>query len=259
MLSGKTIVVTGSSSGIGAEAARALRAAGAHIVGVDRVEASGQVDRFVHADLSAPESIDSAVREIGTGIDGVCNIAGLPPTAPAAAVLAVNSLGLMTFTRAMIDSLNEGASIVNMASLAGCGWPQAVTDIKDFIANATFDNLDEMVAKFDANGARSYFFSKEIVCVWTLRNRWTWRDRGIRMNSICPGPVETPILPDFLETLGERAEEHMKVMDRPGHPTDIAPVVAFLCSDQSAWIRGANLAVDGGLFAHITEHTHGLA
>ena len=70
-----------------------------------------------------------------------------------------------------------------------------------------------------------------------MQNRWTWRDRGIRMNSVSPGPVDTPILPDFIETLGERAEEDMRVMDRPGCPSDIAPVVAFLLSDGAGWIR----------------------
>ena len=88
-------------------------------------------------------------------------------------------------------------------------------------------------------------------------NRWTWRDRGIRINCISPGPVETPILPDFLETLGERAEEDMRVMDRPGRPTDIAPLVAFLCSDGSQWIRGANIPCDGGMYQHILCESHG--
>ena len=67
-----------------------------------------------------------------------------------------------------------------------------------------------------------------------MQNRWTWRDRGIRMNSVSPGPVDTPILGDFLQTLGARAEEDRRVMDRPGTPKDIAPVIAFLLSDLSA-------------------------
>lgn len=78
------------------------------------------------------------------------------------------------------------------------------------------------------------------------------------MNCVSPGPVETPILQDFIETLGERAEEDMKIMDRPGHPTDIAPVVAFLCSDGSAWIRGANIPCDGGMFGHVMSQINSL-
>ncbi len=106
-------------------------------------------------------------------------------------------------------------------------------------------------------GGRSYFFTKEALIVWTMMNSWTWRDRGIRMNCISPGPVETPILPDFLETLGERAEEDMRIMDRPGLTDDIAPVIAFLCSDGSAWIRGANIPCDGGMYQHILCNIHG--
>jgi NAD(P)-dependent dehydrogenase (short-subunit alcohol dehydrogenase family) len=106
-------------------------------------------------------------------------------------------------------------------------------------------------------GARSYFFSKEALIVWTMKNRWTWRARGIRMNAVSPGPVETPILKDFLETLGARAEEDMRTMDRPGRPDDIAPAVAFLLSDGSAWIRGTNIAVDGGMYSNVLCQQHG--
>lgn len=258
-LNGKTIVVTGVASGIGAETARYLCKCGARVIGVDRHAADAELDRFVQADLSASRAIGHAVAEIGSGIDGLCNIAGLPPTAPAVDVLAVNALGLMTLTERLLPQLNDGAAIVNMSSLAGAGWPQAAAAACDFIDNATFDNLQGMVEKHGAEGARSYFFCKEIVCVWTLRNRWTWRDRGIRMNSICPGPVDTPILADFIATLGERAEEHMSIMDRPGRPDDIAPVVAFLCSDESAWLRGVNLPVDGGLYANLMDRMHALS
>ena len=96
--------------------------------------------------------------------------------------------------------------------LAGLGWPQAGEQIKAFLALRDFNAVE---AFCDENGVgneggRSYFFSKETLVVWTMMNRWTWRDRGIRMNCVSPGPVETPILPDFLETLGERAEEDAK-------------------------------------------------
>ena len=73
-----------------------------------------------------------------------------------------------------------------------------------------------------------------------------------------PGPVDTPILKDFIETLGARTEEDMKTMDRPGTPADIAPVVAFLLSDDSAWIRGTNVPTDGALFSNVQCQIHGL-
>jgi NAD(P)-dependent dehydrogenase (short-subunit alcohol dehydrogenase family) len=77
------------------------------------------------------------------------------------------------------------------------------------------------------------------------------------MNAVSPVPVETPILKDFLQTLGARAEEDARIMDRPGRPADIAPVVAFLLSDGAGWIRGANIPVDGGMYSHVLCQMHG--
>ncbi len=91
-----------------------------------------------------------------------------------------------------------------------------------------------------------------------MQNRWTWRDRGIRINAVSPGPVNTPILGDFLETLGARAEEDARVMDRPGETADIAPIIAFLLSDMTACIRGSNIPADGGMSANILCAMHGL-
>jgi NAD(P)-dependent dehydrogenase (short-subunit alcohol dehydrogenase family) len=91
-----------------------------------------------------------------------------------------------------------------------------------------------------------------------MQNRWKWRDRGIRMNVVSPGPVNTPIIGDFLETLGARAEEDARVMDRPGEATDIAPIIAFMLSDLSSWIRGTNIPADGGMSSNILCEMHGL-
>ena len=255
----KNIIVTGTASGIGAETAKTLKAQGATIIGVDRNEPQGNVDEYIKADLSDPASIEAVVKKIPNGIDALCNIAGLPPTKDRVLVLKVNFLGLRHFTELMIGKLDNPASIVNVASLAGLGWPEAGPQIKNLIALRDFNAVEKLC---EENGVtqedgRSYFFSKEALIVWTMMNRWTWRDKGIRMNCISPGPVETPILPDFLETLGERAKEDMKVMDRAGRPEDIAPVIAFMCSDGSNWIRGANIPVDGGMYQHVLCEMHG--
>ena len=90
----------------------------------------------------------------------------------------------------MIGKLSDGASIVNVASLAGIGWPQAVNAIKAS-EHLDFNNLDRFIEQWQVSseGGRSYFFSKEALIVWTMQNRWTWRERGIRMNAVSPGPV----------------------------------------------------------------------
>ncbi|MGG5288113.1 coniferyl-alcohol dehydrogenase [Pseudomonas shirazensis] len=257
MLNGKVLVITGVSSGIGEETARLARAQGAHVIGVDINRPAVEVDRFIQADLSSQASIDSLLGQLPDGIDGLANIAGLAPTQNAESVLKVNLVGLKYLTLGMLPRLADNASIVNLASLAGIGWPQSIAAINDS-EHLSFSGAAAVCARHEIVGARSYFFSKEALIAWTLQNRWTWRDRGIRMNAVSPGPVDTPILKDFVETLGARAEEDMKTMDRPGHASDIAPVVAFLLSDGSRWMRGTNVAVDGGMHSHILASSSGL-
>ena len=259
ILNGKKIIVTGVASGIGQETAKNIKALGGYVIGVDRNETSDHVDAFFQADLSDKTSIDQLVASLPSGADGLANIAGLPPTAPAELVVLVNLVGLKYLTESLISKLSDGASIVNLASLAGFGWSQSIPAIKAS-ANLDFTDVGAFNSAHDIGdeGGRSYFFSKEALVAWTMQNRWTWRDRGIRMNAVSPGPVETPILKDFLETLGERAEEDARVMDRPGTPVDIAPVVCFLLSDMTSWIRGSNIPADGGMSSHILCGMHEL-
>ena len=258
MNEGRTIIVTGAASGIGAQTARLLSEQGAHVIGVDRNEAD-HCETVFKADLSDRAAIEALVEQLPAGAHGLANIAGLPPTLPAEQVLKVNMLGLRHLTDTLVPKLADGASIVNLASLAGFGWPEAPDQVRALLALSLDDDIAGFVKANDLDqpGGRSYFLSKEALVVWTMQNRWTWRERGIRMNSVSPGPVDTPILPDFLETLGERAEEDMRVMDRPGRPEDIAPVVAFLLSEGSGWIRGADIPVDGGMSSHILCGMHG--
>ena len=255
----KRIVVTGSSSGIGWQTAKLLTEQGAEVLGVDVTKNFDHVEEFYRADLSDKRTIEALVDVLPDGIDGLVNNAGLPPTRPAEKLLAVNLVGLKHLTHLLIPKLNDNASIVNVASLAGIGWPDAVEAIKA-ADDLDFDNLAAFIDrwKVSSDGGRSYFFSKEALIVWTMRNRWTWRDRGIRMNAVSPGPVDTPIIGDFLKTLGARAEEDRRVMDRPGTPEDIAPVIAFLLSDMTHWIRGTNIPADGGMSSNILCNMHGL-
>lgn len=259
MLQGKRIIVTGSASGIGQETAQVLEAQGAEVLGVDLTKSFDHVEEFYRVDLSDKRSIEALVDVLPDGIDGLVNNAGLPPTKPAAKLIAVNLLAIKHLTVTLVPKLADGASIVNVASLAGFGWPQAVDAIRAS-ESLDFHQIGEFISKWQvgSEGGRSYFFTKEALLAWTLQNRWTWRDRGIRMNAVSPGPVDTPILGDFLETLGARAEEDARIMDRPGTPQDIAPVIAFLLSDASAWIRGTNIPTDGGMSSNILCDMHGL-
>lgn len=92
-LSGKTIVVTGASSGIGGEGARLARFSGARVIGVDRNDPLITLDGFVKADLGGPTSIDAAIAALPEEFDGPVNAAGVPGTAPRDLVGRVNYLG----------------------------------------------------------------------------------------------------------------------------------------------------------------------
>lgn len=257
-LTGKEIVVTGVASGIGLAIVRDLRQRGARIIGID-LKPSDLVDTHYQADLSDPRQIDELVGQLDSGANGLCNVAGVPPSAPPESVLGLNAKGLERLTVGLAPKLADGASIVNIASSAGGGWARRTEALKAFDSVAFEPGAlgDFAIAHDLLEEGESYFFAKEFVVTWTMRNRWTWRDRGIRVNSVSPGPVDTPALEDFIETLG-RARRIMELMDRPGQPEEIAPVVAFLLSDDSGWIRGANIAVDGGMTSHLAMETFGL-
>ena len=256
MHSGRTYIVTGVSSGIGAATCQTLRSEGAKIIGVDRTD-SGIADEFFNADLSDQDSIEDLVQRLPSGADGLANIAGVPPTLSPELVLKVNFIGLRYFTLSIIDKLADNASIVNLASIAGYGWPEAMVRTRELLA---MDFESDLKAFSDLNNlddaGRSYFLSKEALIVWTMQNRWTWRDRGIRMNSVSPGPVDTQLLRDFVATVDQRVEESMRIMERPGRPDDIAPVVSFMLSAGSGWLRGVDVTADGGLSSHRLSIVH---
>lgn len=259
MLQGKRIIVTGVASGIGAETARVIMAQGGEVIGVDRNMPSLELAAFHQVDLTDASALEALIGDLAPlRADGLANIAGVPPTAPPEVVIAVNLVALKQLTLGLVDSLADGASIVNLASLAGIGWEGEIAKIKA-TETLTHEGVADFCATQGITSENSYFFSKQALVAWTHENRWTWRERGIRMNAVSPGPVETPILKDFLETLGERAEEDMRIMDRPGTPEDIAPVVAFLMSEGSRWLRGINIACDGGMRAHIDATSNGLS
>ncbi len=259
LLRGKRVLVSGSSSGIGAETSRVLTEQGASVIGVDVEERLDNIDEFYLADLSSESAINALAEILPSGIDGLVNNAGLPPTRSASKLLAVNLVGLKSLTMRLIPKLNDGGSIVNIASLAGLGWPKSVKAIRA-ADGLDFHEIDDFIARWNVSneGGRSYSFTKEALIVWTMQNRWTWRDRGIRMNSVSAGLVNTPLLGDFLETLGARAEEEARAMNCLGEVKDIAPVVAFLLSDLATWIRGANIVADGGMSSNILCEMYGL-
>jgi NAD(P)-dependent dehydrogenase (short-subunit alcohol dehydrogenase family) len=248
-LSGKTIVVTGASSGIGGEVARLARFSGARVIGLDRNDPLLTLDGFVKVDLGDPASIDAAIAQLPEKFDGLVNAAGVPGTAPVELVGRVNYLGLRHLTEGLVDRLKPGASIVNFASVLGGEWQQRLALHK---ALADVDGFAEGVAWLAANPVPQdscYQYFKEALIVWTFAQAQDWFLRfDLRMNCVAPGPVFTPILGDFVTMLGqERVANDAPRMKRPGFGDEIAPPVTFLLSDAARWINGINLPIDGGL------------
>jgi len=250
-LQDKTIVVTGASSGIGAETARLLRFHGARVIGIDRSDPMLTLDGFVKADLSEQAAIDAAVKQLPAHIDALCNVAGVPGTAPVALVARVNYLGLRHLSERVVERMAEGGSIVNISSILGHFYAQRLEQHKALAQTAAFEAGLAWLARQPVAQAGCYEYFKEALIVWsTKRAHALFMERGVRMNCVAPGPVFTPILGEFVAQLGEErvaADAHR--IKRPALADEVAPAIAFFCSDASRWICGANLPVDGGFAA----------
>ncbi len=248
-LRNKTIVVTGAASGIGAEVARLARFEGATVIGMDRNDPGLTLDGFVAVDLSSTASIDAAIAQLPQRVDALCNIAGVPGTANPALLAHVNYLGLRYLSSGVLPRMPAGGSIVNVASILGADWPLRLDLHKQLAATEGFAAGQAWLDQHPVPDETCYQYFKEALIVWTYVQSQPWfLAHSVRMNSVAPGPVFTPILGDFVSMLGEeRVQRDAHRMKRPAYADEVASVIAFLCSDESRWISGVNLAVDGGL------------
>lgn len=252
----KRAAITGVTSGIGAATAKVFQQRGIAVVGFDRNEPDFEIDEFHKFDLGDAGSVDAVTAGLVSQFDYLCNIVGVPPTQDKHTVLRVNFFGVRHFTDAIGARLRDGASVVTVASLAGINWRNSIDVVRSGLATP-FDQADAWIEAHGEAGAASYHLSKELVIGWTVTHWDTWRTRGIRINTVSPGPVATSILSDFIETLGKRAEEDLK-LNRAATAEEIALVILFLCSDESSWINGADIPADGGAGANALRRMLGL-
>ncbi len=260
MLFGKTILITGVASGIGARAAELAGQMGADVIGIDVREPSSGTGFFIKGDISTAAGIEEIVKRLPNRIDALANVAGLSGSTGVTATLAVNFYGLRALSEAVAPRLREGGAIVNVASIAGYGWRTNLERAKTLTGIEGFPDVASLVGEHGLKNEEGYPLSKELLLLWTMRaaHQPLFKDRGIRVNAVSPGPVETPILKQFRAVLGDaRVDSDITRVGRAGTSADIAPAILFLCSDGARWINGANLPVDGGLEASINADVLG--
>lgn len=248
-LTGKAMIVTGATSGIGAAVARAAASAGARLLltgrSVERgavvmrdVQASGAVAEFVAGDVARPgfadELVAAAVARFGR-LDVLVNNAGVMRRGSIDScsdedwheVMSVNATGVFYMARAAVRQMKRqgGGTIVMVAS----DW-----------------------ALVGGANAFAYCASKGAVLQMTRAMALDHGRDSIRVNAICPGDIETPMLLSGIAKHGHSVDELLKdlgeqfPLGRVGTVGEVARAIMFLASDASSYMTGAAMAVDGG-------------
>jgi NAD(P)-dependent dehydrogenase (short-subunit alcohol dehydrogenase family) len=253
---GRRVVVTGAARGVGAALLEVLAELDAgHVTVLDVAAPSGNHDAFLATDLSDERAVRDAMARIEGPVHALFNNAGVADTQPPHTVLSVNYLALRTLSEGLLDRMPDGGAIVNTASLAGGLWRKRVQQINELLDLDLDEGWAGSLQWFDANeetlGQGPYNFSKEIVEVYTMRSSRPAMRAGVRTNTVCPGPIDTPLLPDFRATTSDKIVDwNIREMNgRAVAPREVATVLAFFGSPAAAYVNGVNLDIDGGFSA----------
>ncbi|WP_305093459.1 SDR family oxidoreductase [Prescottella sp. R16] len=251
---GKTAVVTGYASGIGAATAAALTARGATVIGVDRIvpDSAPPVARTIVGDLSTSDGVRSIADAVDGPVDVLINNAGVAATQPWRTVLSVNTLAPRDLTRLLLPKFGADAAVVTTASQAGFQWQRNFTRADAFLAIDDWDAALDSVAGLPDIDRLCYALSKEAAIVYSGALAVEGKQIGLRSNTVSPGTVGTPLLPDFTATMGAAVIDGAAAWTgRHAAPEEIADAIVFLASPESAWISGVDLPVDGGYGAFV--------
>ncbi|MET9255948.1 3-oxoacyl-ACP reductase [Streptomyces sp. NPDC003717] len=243
-LVGRTAVVTGAGSGIGLASARRLAAEGAHVVCADIDHAAGEAAAeevgglFVKADVTDAEQVEAlfrAAHDAYGSVDVAFNNAGISPPDDD----SILETGLEAWRR---------VQEVNLTSVYLCC--KAVLPYMRRQGRGSVINTASFVARMGAATSQiSYTASKGGVLAMSRELGVQFAREGIRVNALCPGPVDTPMLRELFAKDPERAARrlvHVPV-GRFARAEEIAAAVAFLASDDSSFVNATDFLVDGGI------------
>jgi NAD(P)-dependent dehydrogenase (short-subunit alcohol dehydrogenase family) len=243
-LTDRVAVITGAGSGIGLATARRLAAEGARVVAVDIDQAAGRAvadevgGLFLPADVASEEQVsalfDEVVERAGR-VDIAFNNAGISPPEDD----SILTTGLQAWRR---------VQEVNLTSVYLCC--KYVIPHMQRQGKGSIINTASFVAVLGAATSQiSYTASKGGVLAMSRELGVQFAREGIRVNALCPGPVNTPLLRELFAADPERAARRLVhvPMGRFGEPEEIAAAVAFLASDDSSFMTASSFLVDGGI------------
>jgi NAD(P)-dependent dehydrogenase (short-subunit alcohol dehydrogenase family) len=239
MLEGKVCVITGAASGIGAESARLFGDRGATVVGVDLAEDAGG-ELSVAADVTdedAMRDVYERVREQFGRIDVLFNNAGINPDEDTSVL--ETELGAW-----------QRVQDVNLRSVFLC-CKHGIPHLLDAGGGSVINTASFVAVRGAAVSQISYTASKGAVLALSRELAVEFAARGVRVNALCPGPVNTPLLRELFAHDPEAAAKRLVhiPMGRFGEPEEIAAAAAFLASDDASFVTGTTFLADGGIAA----------
>jgi NAD(P)-dependent dehydrogenase (short-subunit alcohol dehydrogenase family) len=255
---GKRAVVVGAASGVGQSLARLLLELGSsEVIGLDLKDTAIDGIGHVPVDLRSPASIEEALARVAPPIHALFCCAGIAgePDFRNSDTMVVNFIGLrhLVETAVQKDLLPQGAAIASVSTAGSLwfGWQESKDTLLELMTIEGFDEAKKFCEDRDYVG---YMKSKEAVSIYTMWRSWEFmKEHGIRINTVGPGPIETPLLPSFMRPMGDSARSLMEAMAQPigrfAAPEEIAYPLAFLNSDAASYMVGENVAVSGGFVA----------